>query len=230
MATNDKRSNFPQPWVHTISCSLVGSFSNLLHQASPNILRTILELHALRDSDPILRDFRTFIGPLDNHGAPLQHKQAIRSIECESSAVRIDPRRSKLHHAHPTTPSCSEAKQGGTNLGPHGDLDGVGEVVDALQHGGAGADAEGHLLRRIPARPQPLRLPAAAPREMLTQRRGGSRNGRCCRPVHGRARVCGGSCAELRIRVAPFGVGRRVLEEQGFGFWKLRLHRKIHRP
>lgn len=157
----------------TIPCSLVRSISNLLHQIRPNILRAILELHALGNSDPILRDLGTFMGPLDDHSAPLQHKQSAHSIECESPAAPLDPRRSPLHHAPPpTNAKLQTGKAGSANLGAHGHLDGVGEVVHALQHGGAGANAEGHLLRRgrIPPRQQTLRLPASAPRELPPQR------------------------------------------------------------
>jgi hypothetical protein len=110
------------------------------------------------------------------------------------------------------------------NLGSHGDLDCVREVVNTLQHGRVGADAERHLLRRIPPCPEEL-LPTVAPCELLPQRRGGPRNGRRrCRPVHGRFvgyAFCGGGSEFF------FGVwiGEEGLCGRGFGFQKLRLYR-----
>ena len=118
METNEKHSNFGKPWIRTIPSNLVRSFSNLLHQVRTNILRTILELHALRNSDPILRDFRAFIGPIDNHGAPLQHKQAGHSIECDSPAVPLDPCRSPLRHAPEQHQAARRKSKGARTLGP----------------------------------------------------------------------------------------------------------------
>ncbi len=93
----------------------------------------VLKVNGLGDADTVLRDLRTPVGLLNQHGAPLRGGTIVRRKK-----EKRDKRQSK---------EKKRKKESRTHPGAHGDGDGIGEHVHPLEEARARVKAKANILR-----------------------------------------------------------------------------------